>query len=121
MATTTTWIYREFMARESARPFRRARSRANGARGGPDVAPTGPPFEQVAADLRRLHTQLETLPAGTSWVRATGIGRAYDQLLATACQQLDVCTRILELPDGKPRVLERLRLEFLLSECGLQI
>lgn len=83
--------------------------------------PVTPPIQAVAADLRRLHRLLESLPAGTSFVRATGVAHAYDEMLALACQQLEVPTRILELADGKPRMLERIRLEFLLGESGLQI
>jgi hypothetical protein len=54
-------------------------------------------------------------------VRATGVAHAYDEILAIACQQLEVPTRLLELPDGKPRILERIRLEFVLGESGLVI
>ena len=64
---------------------------------------------------------LESLPPGTSYVRATGVAHAYDEILAIACQQLEVPTRLLELPDGKPRILERIRLEFVLGESGLII
>jgi hypothetical protein len=83
--------------------------------------PTTPPIEEVAATARRLHRLLEGLPTGTSYVRATGVARAYDQILATACLQLEVPTRLLDLPDGKPRILERIRLEFVLGESGLII
>jgi hypothetical protein len=86
-----------------------------------ELSPAVPPIQLVAADLRRLHGQLESLPRGASWVRTMGLFHAYDSLLATACQQLEVGTRLLELPDGKPRILERLRLEFLLGERGLSI
>jgi hypothetical protein len=82
---------------------------------------TTPPIQEVAAAARRLHRLLETLPRGTSYVRATGVARAYDQVLATACLQLEVPTRLLELPEGKPRILERIRLEFVLGESGLII
>ena len=64
---------------------------------------------------------MESLPRGTSFVRATGVAHAYDEMLTVACQQLEVPTRILELPDGKPRMLERIRWEFLLGESGLHI
>jgi hypothetical protein len=85
------------------------------------VKPTTPPIQEVAASARRLHRLLESLPRGTSYVRATGVARAYDEILAIACQQLEVPTRLLELPDGKPRILERIRLEFVLGESGLII
>lgn len=89
---------------------------------GARVVPTSrPPIEKVAADARRLHRQLESLPTGTSFVRASGIARAYDYVLAIACEQLEVPTRLLDMPEGRPRILERLRLEFMLGECGLRI
>jgi hypothetical protein len=83
--------------------------------------PSTPPIERVAADLRRLHRLLESLPKGTSYVRAIGVAHAYDQVLTVACAQLEVPTTLLSLPDGKPRILERIRVEFLLGECGLRI
>lgn len=82
---------------------------------------TTPPIQEVAAAARRLRRLLEGLPTGTSYVRATGVAHAYDEVLATACLQLEVPTRLLELPDGKPRILERIRLEFVLGESGLII
>lgn len=87
----------------------------------PNAVASRPPIEKVASDARRLHHLLENLPSGTSFVRAMGVARAYDYVLALACEQLEVPTPLLELPDGKPRILERLRVEFLLGECGLQI
>jgi hypothetical protein len=85
------------------------------------VKATTPPIQEVAASARRLHRLLESLPRGTSYVRATGVAHAYDEILAIACQQLEVPTRLLDLPDGKPRILERIRLEFVLGESGLVI
>lgn len=96
--------------------------RVPGARATPaPPVPIGPPIEKVAADVRRLHRELECLPSGTSFVRASGVARAYDYVLSLACQQLEVPTRLMELPEGRPRILERLRLEFLLGECGLRV
>jgi hypothetical protein len=84
----------------------------------PPVA-TVPPFERVAADLRRVRRMRESLPKGTSWVRVSGLNRAYDDLLCMACAQLHVDTQIRELPEGDRRHLERARVEYLLSENGL--
>lgn len=127
VAQTRARTYRWFMARsQTSRTASRVLSglaerigARPQARRGP--TPTMPPIEEVAASARRLHRLLETLPRGTSYVRATGVARAYDQILATACQQLEVPTRLLELPDGKARILERIRIEFLLGESGLII
>lgn len=114
--------YRYSMVASAARLSTRAlsiRAWRGSARGGPQ--PDHPPIQRVAADLRRLHRQLESLPPGASYVRSIGVAHAYDQMLSVACAQLEVPTRILELPDGKPRMLERIRLEFLLGESGLHI
>jgi hypothetical protein len=112
------------MARSQSRPASRVFSglaERLGARPHPGRGPqaTTPPIQEVAACARRLRRLLETLPPGTSYVRATGVARAYDQVLTTACLQLEVPTRLLELPEGKPRILERIRVEFMLGECGL--
>ncbi len=80
-----------------------------------------PPIEQVAADLRRLRAQLDHLPCGASYVRSTGLRRAYDEVLTIACEELDVPTRLADLPDGVARDLERMRVEYLLGESGLQL
>lgn len=105
-------------SRSASRVFSGLAGRFNGR------TPRGPmatvaPIQEVAASVRRLRRLLESLPPGTSYVRATGVAHAYDQLLVTACNQLEVPTRLLELPDGKPRILERIRVEFMLGESGL--
>lgn len=78
-----------------------------------------PPFERVAADLRRVRRMMNSLPQGTSWVRVEGLNRAYDDLLCIACAQLELQTTIRSVPEGDPRHLERARVEFLLAESGL--
>jgi predicted NAD/FAD-binding protein len=78
-----------------------------------------PPIQQVAADLRRLRRQLERLPKGASYVRVAGVQRAYDEVLVIACAELEVDTTLSETPAGQQRDLERLRVEFMLGECGL--
>jgi hypothetical protein len=79
-----------------------------------------PPFERVAADLRRVRQMMESLPPGTSYVRVSGLHRAYDELLAIACGQLGVETRLPDLPDTS-RQLERIRVEHELGEFGLRL
>ena len=83
------------------------------------VCPSVPPIQEIAARARRLKFTLETLPVGTSYVRSTGVAQAYDQTLAVACQQLEVPNRLLDVPPGKLRILERIRVEFFLGEAGL--
>jgi hypothetical protein len=80
-----------------------------------------PPIEKVARDLRRLRRQLDELPVGASYVRSIGLLRAYDDVLALACEELQVVTEIRQLSEGASRELERLRVEFLLAEAGLQL
>lgn len=79
-----------------------------------------PPFERVAADLRRIRQMMESLPPGTSYVRVSGLHRAYDELLTIACGQLGVETRLANLPDSS-REFERTRVEHQLSESGLRL
>jgi hypothetical protein len=91
-----------------------------GGAGWPELdQPKRPPIQQVASDLRRLRRQLERLPKGASYVRVAGVQRAYDEVLAIACAELDVATTLAEIPAGQQRDLERLRIEFALGECGL--
>ena len=77
-----------------------------------------PPFERVAADLRRIREMIASLPPGTSYVRVSGLHRAYDELLTIACSQLGIQTRLPELPDTG-REFERIRVEHQLCELGL--
>jgi hypothetical protein len=48
-----------------------------------------------------------------------GVQRAYDEVLVIACAELGVDTTLSETPAGQQRDLERLRVEFMLGECGL--
>ena len=80
-----------------------------------------PPIEKVARDLRRLRRQLDELPVGASYVRSMALLRAYDDVLALACEELEVSTQIRQLAEGPGRELERLRLEYLLGEAGLRV
>lgn len=86
-----------------------------------NLVPRHPPIERVASDIRRLRAALASLPPGTSYVRSIGLYRAYDDTLAVACDELEIPTRLAELPEGRQRELERLRVEYLLGECGLRI
>lgn len=91
-----------------ARTARRTRFRS-------PVEPTGPPLEQIAADLHRLgHSRHETVPGS---VRHTAVTRAYDRRLAHACRALDLDEYLTELSDMDLE-LERLRVESLLVGVG---
>src|SRR5438093_12693327 len=51
----------------------------------PEVVANGPPIEQLAADLRRVHRALLQLGRGTTIVRWRATRQAYDILLVQAC------------------------------------
>ncbi|WP_439378426.1 hypothetical protein [Amycolatopsis lexingtonensis] len=84
-------------------------------------APSGPPIERVAADLRRVHRLLVDYPSGTPAARRFGTRQAYDELLTQACRQVGVAHRLAELPEGMDREIERLRVEQSLRERGLAV
>lgn len=83
--------------------------------------PAGPPIEQVAADLRRIQTQIREAPPGIPVARLRGWREAYDDLLATACHALDLEQRLGALPAGAERDLERERVERMLVQAGLRL
>ncbi len=87
----------------------------------PPPHPSGPPIEQVAADLRRIRTQISQAPAGTPVARRRGWLEAYDDVLATACHELGMEERLRGIPDGPERNLERERVERMLTRAGLRL
>ena len=84
-------------------------------------APVGRPIEQVAADLRRLGAQLARVPAGAPMARRRGLQAAYDDVLAEAAGLLEVPHALDTVPTGRPRDVERLRLQTALAEAGLAV
>lgn len=90
--------------------------------GSADVIASGPPIEQLAADLRRVHRVLREFEDGAPIVRWQATRQAYDTLLVQACQAVEVCHQLDELPlDGFEREMERLRIEDALREAGLAV
>jgi hypothetical protein len=83
--------------------------------------PAGPPIEQLAADLRRVHRVLDHYGPGTPMVRRAGTLQAYDELLAQACTAMDIEHELNKLPLGVTLELERLRVEESLRTAGLVI
>ena len=81
--------------------------------------PEGPPLEELAATLRRLHPAVRSPRAETTTVRQQGILAAYDGVLVAAAAALDVPTTLTELPDGLDHEAERLRVEHELQQAGL--
>jgi len=87
----------------------------------PEVIPYGPPIEQLAADLRRVHCALQHEAPAMPIVRWRATRQAYDTLLVQACAAVDVGHRLDELPDGFERDMERLRIEEALRVAGLAV
>lgn len=81
------------------------------------AAPTGPPIEQIAADLRRLGRQ-RTGIATRSPVWFAAVQRAYEERLVQACRSLGVVQHLNELT-GLDREIERVRMEGELQAAGL--
>lgn len=83
--------------------------------------PTGPPIEELAATLRRLHPLASDPQPGVRMAKYRGIVSAYDGRLVEAARILEVPTALASLPeDGFDRAAERLRLEHALTEAGLR-
>ncbi|MTD56183.1 hypothetical protein [Amycolatopsis pithecellobii] len=85
------------------------------------VSPDGPPIGRLAADLRRLHRDLEQLPPSAPVVRRRATNQAYDALLAQACHAVGEAHWLDGLPDGLDREIERLRIEESLRRRGLVV
>ncbi|MDP5184628.1 hypothetical protein QOZ88_18480 [Blastococcus sp. BMG 814] len=84
-------------------------------------APPGRSLEVVAAHLRRLARQVALVPAGMPMARRRALLAAYDDVLTEAAGMLGVTSALAELPEGRPREVERLRLAAELRAAGLQV
>ncbi len=77
--------------------------------------PSGPPLEQIAAELHRIGTARRiATPGSVKHVVAT---RAYDRRLEQACAALQIEQHLTDL-DNFDLVLERLRVEGVLLDAG---
>jgi hypothetical protein len=85
------------------------------------AAPARRPVQVVAADLRRLHRQLETVPSTTPQPRGRALLAAYDDVLAEAALLLEVPEALRSTPEGWDRDAERLRVEAGLAGAGLRV
>jgi hypothetical protein len=90
-------------------------------------APAGPPppaphrpVERVAADLRRLASELAVVPSGTPVARRRGLLAAYDDVLVEAADILEVPHELTTVPPSA-REVERLRLLAALEAAGLVV
>ena len=95
------------------------RLRLIGRRPDPDaeVLPLRRPIEQVAADLRRLHSSFHR--EGLRFAKYEGCRQAYDRVLAEAADMVEMAHLMEVLPPGAERDGERERVELLLEEAGL--
>lgn len=87
--------------------------------GSPPTAPHCRPIELVAADLRRVHRDLQR--PGTPMARRRGTWQAYDALLVQACAALGIEQGLDSLGDGVDREAERLRIDEALRAAGMAI
>jgi hypothetical protein len=87
--------------------------------GPPPPAPHRP-VERVAADLRRLASELAVVPSGTPVARRRGLQAAYDDVLVEAAEILEVPHELTTAPPAA-REVERLRLLAALEAAGLVV
>jgi hypothetical protein len=85
------------------------------------VRVTARPIEDIASDARRLGSRFRWMPPGTSFTRFEAGRRAYDAVLAEACQALAVDHLLAVLPPGSDLDEERARVETVLDRAGLQL
>jgi hypothetical protein len=78
-----------------------------------------PAFDQVLAELRRLHRQRlgGVTQQSEEWARA--VAGSYDRWLRVACTYLSVSHHLTCLTDTMDREIERLRVEAELTAAGL--
>lgn len=87
----------------------------------PPVRPLGPPIGVLSADLRRLRHEALHPQVGRPQVRRVATLAAYDDALVDACTALGLPDTLSCLPPGTDREAERLRVEWLLHERGLDV
>lgn len=82
---------------------------------------TSRPIESIARDLRRLRAEVRHPRPGITMARLRGVMAAYDDTLVLAARALDISTDLTAEGEGIDREAERLRVEFLLEEAGLDL
>ena len=87
----------------------------------PETEPTSRPFQEIAADVRRLARRHRCPPEGARFAKVEGYRRAYDSVLLEACQVLDLTTLIGVLAPGSELDRERSRVEMALDDAGLSL
>ncbi|WP_426246134.1 hypothetical protein [Nocardioides sp. LHG3406-4] len=81
----------------------------------------GPPIDVISTDLRRLRAAVLHPWPGEPRVRRVATTAAYDDALRDACAALGIPDTLSQLPPGTDREAERLRVEWLLHEHGLDV
>lgn len=87
----------------------------------PAPVPVGPPIERIAADVRRIRTDIRHAPPGMPMARLRGWCAAYDDVLVAACRALDVEQHLKSSVTPRERELERERVERMLVRAGLLV
>jgi hypothetical protein len=87
----------------------------------PAPVPTGPPIERIAADVRRIRTDIRHTPPGMPAARRRGWTAAYDDVLAAACRALELEQSLDARLTPVERELERERVERMLVRAGLLV
>src|SRR5947208_5704776 len=84
--------------------------------------PQGRPIQAVARDAQRLGRRFRyVVPTGVSFIRFEATRRAYDDVLAEACDMLDVPHLLSVLSPGPELDVERQRVELALDNAGLRL
>ena len=113
----TRALRRRLRSLRARRDARRLARRAGLPLATSDVKPTGPPIEQIAADLRRLGRQrIGVATRSPVWFAA--VQRAYDDRLSLACLELDIPQHLRDLT-GMDLEIERVRIEGELHAAGI--
>ncbi len=79
------------------------------------------PIENIARDAHRLGLRFRYLHEGASFAQVEGCRRAYDLVLAEACQSLEVEHLLAVFPPGPDLDQERHRVEVVLNWAGLPL
>jgi predicted TIM-barrel fold metal-dependent hydrolase len=104
-------LYRR-LAAAARRPERRS----------PLVAvPEGRPIEVIAREARRLGHRFRQTRHGVSFAKAEGVRRAYEEVLAEACDALGLPHLLTVLAGGSELDAERQRVERLLHIWGIEL
>lgn len=79
------------------------------------------PIEFIAKDAWRIGSRYHANPEGLRFAKVEGIRRAYDDVLAEACEALGITHLLRILPPGEECDTERRRVEYLLGQAGIDL